>query len=407
MQRQYQTALDVMTISLTSRRARPGAGRGAWAALPLSLALLAAAQVPTAAAFDRWALTAPTTPPDGLHADSLHIVGGARNMLSLPGEYAPPARDLRVLDVDGEGHRVALGVDIRAADADPLATPSADAQTTAASRYRIGLYAHDRWQLLPSLAATLGVRLDHDTESRTLMQPQAALVWRMAADTLLKLHYGRAERMPLTAANGFDQGSTLQALPPLRGEQISAFEAMADQRLGDGLRVRATAFAWMASDATAVVAEPDGGQSTWLAGETLRASGVEVAAEQRWAAGAQLRGSASWRQAATAGGLALLDVPQRLGKLMLSTPLPWAGLQLGSEWLYDAGGIGSDGNPRASSLLSNLRVSSGELVQGLQMSLSVLNLLGSSDTQALAALCSVQACDAEGRSLRLQMALQF
>jgi iron complex outermembrane receptor protein len=339
--------------------------------------------------------------------DPLGIVGGARNMLSLPGEDAPPARDLRVLDVDGDGHKVALGVDIRATDADPLATPSADTPSNAASGYRIGLYAHDQWQLLPSLAATLGVRLDHDTDSRTLMQPQAALIWRAATDTLLHLRYGRADRMPLATAGNIDHGNMLQVLPPLSGEQISAFEAMADQRVGDGLRLRATAYAWTASDATAVVAEPEGGASLWLAGETLHATGVEVSAEQRWAAGTHLRGSASWRQAATAGGLALLDVPQRLGKLMLATPLPWAGLQLGSEWLYDAGRIGSDGTPRSSSVLSNLRLSSGELVQGLQLSLSVLNLLGSSDPQGLAALCTVQACDAEGRSLSVQMALQF
>jgi hypothetical protein len=167
------------------------------------------------------------------------------------------------------------------------------------------------------------------------------------------------------------------------------------------------AYAWSASDATALVAEPVGGGSLWLASETLHANGVELSAEQRWAAGMHVRGSASWRQAATADGLLLLEVPQRLGKLMLSTPLPWAGIQLVSEWLYDAGGVGSDGNPRVSSLLSNLQLSSAELVQGLQLSLSVLNLLGSSDAQPLGVLCPAQPCDGEGRGVRMQMAWKF
>ncbi len=311
-----------------------------------------------------------------------------------------------MLDVDGDGHKAVLGVDIRAADGDALVTPSEQALSAGASAYRIGVYAHDRWQLLPSLAATLGVRLDRDTDSRTLMRPRAAFAWRTGADTLLQLRYGRAERTPLPGEAGFEPGSTLHALPPLRGDRVSAVEAEADQRLGGGLRLRATAYAWSSADTTAVVAEPDGGGSLWLAGETVHASGVEVSAEQRWAAGTHLSGSASWRQAATAGGQALLEVPQRLGKLMLSTPLPWAGLQLGSEWLYDAGRIGSDGNLR-SGLLSTLRLSSDELVQGLQLSLSVLNLLGSSEAQALAPLCAGQSCDADGRSVRLQMALQF
>jgi iron complex outermembrane receptor protein len=370
--------------------------------LPLSLALLAAVQAPTAAAFDSWTLSALSRP-----LDAPHLVRGARATTFIPGGHAAPARDLRVLDIDGDGHKAVLGVDIRAADAATPATSSTDALHAAATAYRIGLYAHDQWQLLPSLAATLGVRLDHDTDSRTLLRSRAALAWRTATDTLLQLRYGRAERSPLPGEAGFDPGSTLHALPPLRGEQIAAFEVEADQRLGGGLRLRATAYAWSTGDATAVVAEPDGGTSMWLAGETLQARGVEVSAEQRWAAGTQLRGSASWRQAATAGGLALLEVPQRLGKLMLSTPLPWAGLQLGSEWLYDAGGIGSDGNLRPPSLLSNLRLSSGELVQGLQLSFSVLNLLGSSDAQALAALCTAQACDGAGRSVRVQMAWQY
>ncbi|MEO7852091.1 MAG: TonB-dependent receptor [Rubrivivax sp.] len=373
----------------------------------MSLALLAAAQAPTAAAFNTWTLSAPSRTPDRPHVDSLRIVRGDRSTPFIAGEHAAPASDLRVLDVDGDGHKAVLGVDIRAADAATAATSGVDALNTAASAYRIGLYAHDRWQLLPSLAATVGVRLDHDTDSRTLMRQRAALAWRTAPDTLLHLRFARSERTPLPGEAGFDPGSTLHALPPLRGEQIEAFEAEADQRLAGGLRLRATAYARSASDATVVVVEPEGNAPLWLAGQTLHASGVELAAEQRWAAGTQLRGSASWRQAATAGGLALLEVPQRLGKLMLSTPLPWAGLQLGSEWLYDAGRIGSDGNPRAPSLLSNLRLSSGELVQGLRLSLSVFNLLGSSDAQALAALCTVQACDGEGRSVRLQMAMRF
>jgi iron complex outermembrane receptor protein len=283
-----------------------------------------------------------------------------------------------------------------------LANPSASIQIPG-SGYRVGVYAQDEWQIGQTLTATLGLRVDRNDATGTQTSPRAALIWQASPATTLKALYGRAHRAPNVGERDYYDAVSQVANPALKGEQIDTVEVVADHRVGSDLSLRGSAYSWNMRDLITLGVDPVSGLSQYQSGPTVKAHGLELAADKVWPSGARLRGSLSVQDAAYAGGGALLNSPELLGKLNLSTPLPWAGLRAGYEWRYDSQRLSLDGSKLAGYALSNLNLSTGALARGLVLSMRVQNLFDRHYAHPGADINWQNSFEQDGRSVQLRL----
>jgi iron complex outermembrane receptor protein len=319
--------------------------------------------------------------------------------------------ELRVLSTALASHKLMLGLETQYnahenQAADYPADPALDL-FIGRSGYRIGLYAQDEWRITRSLAATIGWRIDRNDETRDRLSPRVGLIWQATPLTTLKTLYGIAYRAPNVYERDYGDGVTQTANPTLGGERIGTLEFVADQRVGRDLTVRGSIYQWVLSDIITLGVDPLTGLSQYQTGETAKARGVELSADDTWELGARLRGSVALQNAAYLGGRPLPNSPKVLGKLNLSTPLPWGGLQLAGELRYDGPRLSLDGTYLGGYLLSNLILSTERIAPGLRVSVGLYNLLDRSYTQPGSDTSWQNAFEQDGRSIQFKLRYRF
>jgi iron complex outermembrane receptor protein len=278
---------------------------------------------------------------DSFAGDTLQFSGRAfestedyRSLFSFSGvpTYAPSdstwrGGELRLLFLGLSRHKLMLGLEGQDSPREnqavinllgPTATYVLDLRG-----YRVGVYLQDEWRIAERLTATLGLREDHDSTNGKRASPRAGLIWQMSPNTTLKALFGTAYRPPNVYERDYSDGQTQVSNSALEGETIDTLELVADQRIGRDLNLRASVYQWTMKDLITLGIDPVTGLSQYQTGPTARARGVELSADRTWQSGARLRGSLSIQDAAYLHGGDLLNSPKRLGKLELSTPLPW------------------------------------------------------------------------------------
>lgn len=315
--------------------------------------------------------------------------------------------ELRWLNTAWAAHKFMLGVELqdnpRQDQVSLLPNPANDVYLLT-NGWRAGLYAQDEWRLSDTLVATLGLRADRSNVNGTRLSPRAALIWQTTPATNLKLLMGRAHRSP----NVYEQDWDLSAgrypvpLPAMADERIQTAELVFDQRLASGLSWRASVYQWSLRDIVLW------NSSDWrfVSGPPIKSRGVELSADHRWSSGARLRGSVSLQDARTVDGSRLVNSPQRAGKLHFSAPLP-AGAHLGLEWLAESRRRTVDGGHVGGRAITNLHLSSRQLVPGLELSIGVHNLLDKRYRQPIGTDNWTTSLEQDGRSLRLKMEARF
>jgi outer membrane receptor protein involved in Fe transport len=361
---------------------------------------------------------------ESYRGDTLHLLArlfaGQDNYystLSYGTPFAFPASsqwrggELRLLSTALAGHKLMVGLElqdnarIRQQVLD-LATPANDL-LIAGSGSRSGLYAQDEWRIADTLAATLGLRIDHNNATSSKTSPRAALIWQATAATSLKALYGRAHRAPNAYERDYSDGFAQVANPMLRGESIDTLEFVADHRVGPDLALRASLYQWTMRDLITLDIDSVSGLPQYQSGDTVKAKGLELSADKTWSWGARLRGSVSLQRVRLANGSPPLNSPQRLAKLNFSSPLPWAGLRLGYEWQYDSARRAQDGSELGGYALSNLHLSADGWAKGLEVTLSVHNLTDKRYAQPGADSNWQNAFEQDGRSTRLSLGYRF
>lgn len=321
----------------------------------------------------------------------------------LPATRADLGTDLRLLSVVWHGHKAVMGVTVRPATG--LGTETVAIAPGVAMAYQLAAYAQDEWQLGPSLTATLGLQIDRHNADITQLRPRARLVWKAAADTVLKAQYSRAHRGSSVGERTDDH--RLDVNPLRRLESIEAFEIDTEQRVGGDLKLHAVLYSLTMRNVSSLALGTMGGLPLVQADQVVEARGLELAADQLWAAaGLRLRGSASLQNPSAANGEPLLSSPQLLCKMLVSASLPWAGLRLGYEWLYDGDRIALDGRARGAYAQSNLSLDSAEMRNGLALSLMVQNLFDTRDPRLVAANMP-DAVEQDRRRVRVRLAYRF
>lgn len=319
--------------------------------------------------------------------------------------------ELRGLYLGVPSHKLMLGAewqDNYRADQDiiDVANPANNLRI-ASPGLRGGIYVQDDWRISDSLTAVLGVRVDHNEATGSKISPRAAIIWEAEPETTLKLLYGRAHRAPNAYERDYDDGVAQVANPSLSGESIDTLEAVADHRVAEDLLLRVTAYRWVMEHIVTLGIEPISGLAQYQSGGSVTAHGLEVSADKVWDWGGRLRGSVSWQHTRDEAGDRLVNSPDLLAKLNFSAPLPFAGLRVGYEMQYNGPRLTLNGSDADGYVLSNLRLSSGALVDGLEVGLTVRNLFDSSYVHPAADTNWQNALEQDGRSVALDALVRF
>jgi outer membrane receptor protein involved in Fe transport len=319
--------------------------------------------------------------------------------------------ELRVLYLGVTKHKLMLGlegqdnarVDQQVLD---MANPANDI-LIASRNSRTGIYAQDDWRVADTLTAIIGLRVDYNSATGSETSPRAGLIWEAAPTTTLKALYGRAHRAPNAFERDYDDGLAQVANPGLKGESIDTLEFVADQRVSSELQLRGTAYRWVMDGLISLGTDPVSGLPQYRSGSKVTASGVELSADKVWDWGARLRGSVSWQHVRNAADARLLNSPQLLGKLNFSAPLPVAGLRMGYELQYNSSRLTVDGSSTSGYAVSNLRLSTEKLAEGLEVGMTVRNLFDKRFFQPAADTNWQNALAQDGRSIFADVRFRF
>lgn len=272
--------------------------------------------------------------------------------------------------------------------------------------YRIGLYAQDEWQLSERFSTSLGVRIDNNDSTATRLSPRAALIWHAAPMLTLKTLYGRANRAPNSYERDYDDGTSLLANPRLGREGIDTFEFVADVQVAAALELRASVYRWHMHDPIVLSTDTISGVPRYVSGGGIEGHGTELSANAAWNGGNRLRASLSWQDVARADGSVPANAPEWLARVNYTQPLG-ANHDLGLELQYDGERETVDGTMLRGYWLANLNFMAAGPVNGLDFTLTLLNLFDERYDHPVADSNWQNRLEQDGRAVRLRMDYRF
>lgn len=303
--------------------------------------------------------------------------------------------------IDQTSHELAPPTILR-----PLVLPAAVPLDIARDGYRIGLYAQDEWRLSERFSTSLGLRLDNNDSTATRLSPRAALIWHATPAVTVKTIYGRANRAPNSYERDYDDRTSLVANPQLGRESIDTFEVVASAQVATALNLRASAYRWHMHDPIALGTDPASGLPQYASGSRVQAHGAEFSANAAWTRGHRLRASLSWQDVGYTDGSVLANSPEWLARVNFMQPLG-ANHDLGLEIQYDGERRTVDGTMLRGYWLTNLNLVAAGPVNGLEFTLTLLNLFDERYDHPAADSNWQNRLEQDGRAVRLRMDYRF
>ncbi len=301
--------------------------------------------------------------------------------------------DKHILTLGGE-YRNDFRQDRKNFDVDPYFVFAEDDR----DRRNFGFFAQVEVELHSNLHLNSGVRFDdYDTFGSTT-NPRLALIYNPTETSVIKAIYGTAFRAP-NFIETIDRRSILDADP----ETIRSYELVYEQAIGRNLR---TTLAGFYNEVDDLIGFQDGAYRN-LEGEA-NAYGFEFEIAGRWAETIQTRLSYSYQETEdTSTGDALQNAPQHLGKFHLSFPLYHDKVFAGIEVLL----LSERETIRQTTLpgygIINLTLFSHELIEGLEISASVYNLLDREFDDPATSFHRQESIEQDGRVFRAKLIYRF
>lgn len=191
-----------------------------------------------------------------------------------------------------------------------------------------GVFVQDEWRLAANWLANFGVRVDRQDTAPTMASPRGALIWRPRENLAFKWLVGRAFRAPNDYERHYgDGGASQKGNPDLQPERILSRELGFDYTPTEALRLGLGHYRYRLRDLIEQQTAADG-LLTFVNRPTVRAHGWETDIEALLGAGWRLRGSLAWQTLDHPDG-APVNMPHRIGKLLLDGPLPLLGATFG------------------------------------------------------------------------------
>ena len=185
------------------------------------------------------------------------------------------------------------------------------------------VYAQDELSITNRIALNAGVRYDHYSTFGGTTNPRAALIFRPAGKTAIKLLYGRAFSAPDVYETNPDFGIFYDPNFKLEPEHIQSMEARVDRGLGQHFQLSGGVYRNRIDDLITLVLIPSDQNFQYQNAGSAQATGMDVELVGRAESGLQGKASFDYVNAYndTAGHPALDNSPHPMAKLGLTTPL--------------------------------------------------------------------------------------
>jgi len=224
------------------------------------------------------------------------------------------------------------------------------------------------------LSVTAGGRVDQIQRLGASVSPRlAAILTPTAADTFKAL-YGRAFRPPNLYEMFYASPGANTPNPNLQREVCDTFELVWERQFKDGWRTTLDGYVWDLHHAIDDIAQADGSLQYQNVGTDV-ADGLEAEVDKKWQSGATFRAYGSMDRAQRDGD-GLTHSPQWIVGLSAAIPIFNDRTFIAVEPQI-VGGMKSDlGQSTQTTYITNIVLTSRDVVKGLDLQLGLYNLLG-------------------------------
>ena len=311
-----------------------------------------------------------------------------------------------------ERNHLTFGTEIRdnlRQDQGDLLTPPNVFSSEPSSSLITALYAQDEFSLNTRLTLNAGVRYDHYSTFGGTTNPRAALIYRPAGKTTLKLLYGQAFSAPDVYETTPNFGVFYDDNLKLRPERIQSLEARVEQGLGQYFQLSGGAYRNRIKELISLVSNPGDNDFQYQNAGDAQATGMDFDFSGRAPNGLQAKASLNYVRAynESVGHPALDNSPRHLAKLNLTVPLHGQSWFAGIEGQFLGRRLTLLQNSLASYQVVNLTLLGHTIGKHLDVSASVFNLLDKKYSDPGRPEDPEDAIQQDGRSLRIKLTGRF
>jgi iron complex outermembrane receptor protein len=238
-----------------------------------------------------------------------------------------------------------------------------------------GYYMQDEYRILENLILNVGLRFDHYNTFGGTTNPRAALIWKPAKNSVLRLSYGEAFRAPNAYEMYYSDQSGIKGNPNLKPEKIRSLEIGWDQYIGNNLKTTVIGYYNNIEGLLEQTMDPVDSKGVFINQSRLETKGIELQAEGKWENGFSGRLSYSYQESKKQGSNQTpANSPASLAKASLTVPLPFKKSFATLETLYSSSRLNIVREKVAGAAIANLTLLNRDLLKGLDLSASLYNL---------------------------------
>ena len=284
-------------------------------------------------------------------------------------------------------------------DIDPF-TSYLDDQRTSVTK---ALYAQDEIKLASRVMLNLGVR--HDTYlHHSTTNPRFGLLISPSDRTTLKLLFGTAFREGNAYEAYYAFGDAQKSNPGLRPETIRTYEIAADHYTRSGIRISASAYAYLIKDLIQQVKDDSDGRLVFENVARVRAKGVELEVERKWSAGFEARASYSLQTALEdRTNILLSNSPKHLAKVNGIVPVFRNRLFLAADAQFIGRRAALSGDSVGSATVLNFTALTRELSRHVDVAFTAYNVFDMQYADPAASEHRQLHIPQDGRSFRVKL----
>ncbi len=237
-----------------------------------------------------------------------------------------------------------------------------------------GVFVEAEFKATSWLTLVLGGRLDKVQRFGLNSSPRAAAILTPTKVDTIKAMYGRAFRSPNLYEQFYNVPGNTGNLA-LRPEICDTYELAWERKIGDGYRATLDSYLWRMGDAMDNVTLPDGDVQTQNVG-TIWAKGIEAELDKQWDNGATMRVYGSVSRAERSASQ-LTHSPQWIAGASVAFPL-FRRTFLAVEPQFIGSQKSDLGTSTSPTFLTNVVLTSREIVKNLDLQIGVYNLFSNS-----------------------------
>lgn len=276
------------------------------------------------------------------------------------------------------------------------------------SFWNVGFYLQDEYHILDNLILNAGIRYDYFETFGSTVNPRVALIFSPFSRTTFKFLFGTAFRAPNGYELYYGDGSTQKTNQELHEESSTNCELILEQNLGKHFRGTVSGYYTWIRNLITLATDPADDLLVFRNIGRAELRGMELELDKKWENGCNCRISYSYQDARDfmAGGR-LPNSARHLVKLNLLLPLVKEKVFFGVEEQYTSRKNTLSGNQTGDFFITNVTLSSRNLLKNLELSGSIYNLFNSKYFIPAGSENLQESIEQDGRTFRVKATVRF